>query len=207
MKNIKTKNCNKCNRVFEKKPTVSYRKWNKIKHCSISCAKKGIVAWNKGLKLSEDHKEHLKESIPKGRCTNTGRTHIKEGQSIGRNTQFKNGQIPWNYGLTVENDKRLAHGDRSGTWKGGVTPINLKIRKSSKYKKWRTQVFERDDYTCTICKDRGVALNADHIKPFSTHPELRFELDNGRTLCVDCHKLTDSYGVNTGKKEGDNTTV
>ena len=40
---------------------------------------------------------------------------------------------------------------------------------------------------------KTVTLNADHIKPFAYFPELRFAIDNGRTLCVDCHKKTDTY--------------
>jgi 5-methylcytosine-specific restriction endonuclease McrA len=37
-------------------------------------------------------------------------------------------------------------------------------------------------------------LQADHIKPFAHHPELRFDVNNGRTLCVPCHRKTDTYG-------------
>ena len=37
-------------------------------------------------------------------------------------------------------------------------------------------------------KGHGSKLNADHIKPFSLYPELRLIVENGRTLCVDCHK-------------------
>lgn len=75
-----------------------------------------------------------------------------------------------------------------------VTPELDLLRHSAAYREWRTAVFERDDYTCQECGDRGGELNADHIKTFAHHPDLRFELSNGRTLCVPCHRKTDTYG-------------
>lgn len=65
---------------------------------------------------------------------------------------------------------------------------------SAQERDWRRQVFERDDFTCQICGQRGGRLQADHIKPYSAFPDLRFDLSNGRTLCVDCHRKTDTYG-------------
>lgn len=85
-------------------------------------------------------------------------------------------------------------GYKSHLWEGGKTPVHKKIRQSLQAKLWREEVFRRDDFTCQICKNRGGILNADHIKPFAYYPELRFELSNGRTLCVSCHKATDTYG-------------
>lgn len=79
-------------------------------------------------------------------------------------------------------------------WKGGITPINEKVRKSLEYKLWRKAVFKRDDYTCVWCGQRGGKLQADYIKPFALFPELRFAIDNGRTLCQRCHKTTNTYG-------------
>lgn len=56
--------------------------------------------------------------------------------------------------------------------------------------KWRKAVFERDDYSCQVCRVRGGYLEADHIKPWAYFPDLRFELSNGRTLCRPCHDKT-----------------
>lgn len=87
------------------------------------------------------------------------------------------------------------HGAKCHRWKGGITPINEKIRKSSEYVAWRKEVFLRDDYTCQFCGKRGRGtIHADHIAPFALFPELRFSLDNGRTLCIDCHRKTPTYG-------------
>lgn len=61
-------------------------------------------------------------------------------------------------------------------------------RHSADYYKWRTAVFERDNYTCAICGQRGGTLNAHHIKSFKSFPELRLDVDNGITFCEICHK-------------------
>ena len=95
---------------------------------------------------------------------------------------------------TKEKIRQANLGDKSPRWKGGVNPINNSIRKSAEYKLWRESVFIRDDYTCIWCMQKGVKLQADHIKPFSLFPELRFAIDNGRTLCEECHRKTDTWG-------------
>lgn len=64
---------------------------------------------------------------------------------------------------------------------------------------FRNEVFKRDNYTCQLCGKHGGNLNADHIKSFSEYPDLRFDLSNGRTLCVPCHRNTDSYGRQPAK--------
>ena len=87
----------------------------------------------------------------------------------------------------------MVRGEKSNFWKGGITPINMKIRQSKEYKDWRVAVFARDNYTCQECGSRGVTLHADHIKPFAYYPELRLVIENGRTLCVPCHQKTPTY--------------
>lgn len=53
---------------------------------------------------------------------------------------------------------------------------------------WRKAVFERDDYTCQECGQYGYTLHAHHLKDWANHPDLRFEVSNGITLCARCHK-------------------
>ena len=78
-------------------------------------------------------------------------------------------------------------------WKGGITPMYIKLRQSPEYKAFRTAVFERDDYVCQDCSQRGGKLSVDHIKPFAFYEELRYVLSNGRTLCWECHKKTPTF--------------
>jgi 5-methylcytosine-specific restriction endonuclease McrA len=84
-------------------------------------------------------------------------------------------------------------GEKHPNWQGGKTLARTIIRHSFENRQWRKAVFERDGYPCQFCGERGKKLNADHIKPFALYPELRFELSNGRTLCVECHKKTPTY--------------
>lgn len=88
-------------------------------------------------------------------------------------------------------------GEKSHLWRGGITKANRLERNSARYGDWRKQVFERDNYTCQSCGERGGKLDADHIKPWALFPESRYDLNNGRTLCRPCHLKTDTWGANT----------
>jgi hypothetical protein len=125
---------------------------------------------------TEEHKEKMRIAMG--------------GRNFSPKTTFKKGQP--NFKIRGENHPN---------WKGGINPINNSIRKSLEYRLWRESVFKRYNWTCIWCKERGGKLNADHIKPFSLFPELRFAIDNGRTLCVSCHRKTDTYGKQLTKKQ------
>ncbi len=62
------------------------------------------------------------------------------------------------------------------------------------YRLWREAVFQRDNFTCQACGKHGGYLHADHIASWHNFPELRYEVSNGRTLCVPCHHKTPSWG-------------
>ena len=93
-----------------------------------------------------------------------------------------------------QNPKFCSHVCASKAKDFGKTSIAKRLRAGTDYKEWRTAVFERDDYTCQDCNKRGGKLQADHIEPFAFFPALRFEIDNGRALCIPCHQKTETYG-------------
>lgn len=108
--------------------------------------------------------------------------------------------------VSVENRKKISErqkGNKSHLWKGGISKLHKRIRASAEFKKWRKKVFERDNYTCQECKKRGGELHPHHIKSFTDYPELRFDINNGITLCRECHKLTDNFA---GRKRVQNAS-
>jgi len=88
-----------------------------------------------------------------------------------------------------KNDPRIKRGKDHYAWLGGIYQTNKELRKSPQYKRWHRAVLKRDNYICQFCKQRGRKLNVDHRKPFALYPTLRFNLDNGQTLCISCHLL------------------
>lgn len=79
-------------------------------------------------------------------------------------------------------------GKQNPNWAGGVTP-----RKMSRV--WTQSVFKRDGYRCVICGSQG-RLHAHHLDGYHWCKDRRFDVSNGVTLCVPCHKEFHSqYGT------------
>ncbi len=114
---------------------------------------------------------------------------ISKGKHYSPKSEFKKGQFAK---------------EKHPFWKGGVTKESRLIRGSKEFKEWRKKVFERDNYTCQKCFKQGVFLHPHHIKEFSKYPEIRFNLDNGITLCKECHHKLHKKGGDANGHQTDN---
>jgi len=103
---------------------------------------------------------------------------------------LKSAGIEARKGFTVRTREKLRQanlGSKCWNWKGGITPERVRLRVSLDMKVAREACFRRDDYACRDCGQRGGKLNAHHIYPFQSYPQLKFEVSNVLTLCKHCH--------------------
>lgn len=196
---------------------------------------KGSTPWNKGVKLtvifwegkkhSEESKKKMSESA-KGRVPwNKGirgvyKTSVETKQKISeslcgeKSYQWKGGKpkcLSCNVSLKSIYAKRcrkcagiLFRKENNHNWKGGT-------QKKDRLERVRFQrtvqkiVLERDNYTCQVCNKRGGSLQVDHIQKWSVYPDLRFKIENCRTLCMSCHyKITFNREMPDGTVWGHN---
>lgn len=112
-------------------------------------------------------------------CSNIARKDYRHSEETLRQmSKSMKGVVPKNM---------FEPGEKNINWKGGISTLSMKIRQSKSYREWRRAVLERDNYTCQMCGRKYSKLNAHHKIPFSESRLNRLDLDNGITLCVDCH--------------------
>jgi hypothetical protein len=166
---------------------------NKGKHSSPSTEyKKGHIPWTKGKKgifLGDTNPFYGKKHTLKLKNKLSEFTKKQWESGLFRKEDIRKKRIESFKKVrnTAEWNKKMPKGKNHPNWKGGVTPLIRIIRESSEYKKWRQSIYERDNWTCQKCNERGGELIAHHIKLFSQSPELRFAINNGITLCRKCH--------------------
>lgn len=145
--------------------------------------KKGSVPWNKGLKGFKPSPETL---FKKGHTSwNTGKAVYGKCLECGSKTSIwtKREQPkrcrPCYYKLayTVKEFHPRYKSDRS-------TLAKRQERNDSAYKEWRKSVRDRDGWLCKMANGDCLGkVVAHHILPWAKFPELRYELNNGITLC------------------------
>lgn len=139
-----------------------------------------------GIKMSEETKQKIREA--------------NVGKIIPQEVRDKISKKLKNYKKTEEHIKKVGEaqrGEKHWNWKGGKQ--RERHNGDWRYINWRIRVFKRDDFTCQCCKKVGGYLEAHHIKKWSDYLELRYETDNGITLCRNCHKKIHSNKCQGGQ--------
>ena len=171
------KECLYCGKEF-----YVYKSLQKTKYCSLKCyqksndckIKKGFTpwnkgknglmpqAWNKGKKLNKEERKKISES-------HKGIPNKSKGKKRPQCSKEKH----WNW---IEDRTKVKQ-----YWTE---------RNNPEYKQWRKQVLERDNYQCVVCGEKYTKehkLIVHHILPWRNHIEIRYDINNGITLCQSCH--------------------
>lgn len=124
-------------------------------------------------------------------------------QSV-RSDSLKCGAIQSCGCLHREKSRERFSGESHPRWNPSLTHEERKTGRcynSTEYFNWRFSVFKRDNFTCVKCNEESHGnIQAHHLNSWDTHIEERFSVDNGITLCIDCHKEFHryfGYGNNT----------
>lgn len=144
----------------------------------------GRIGYFRGRKHSSETKEQMSKQ--------------RLGKPNKSSTKFKKGHVPWikTHGTSMETRQKqsiLKKGKRMGInhprWIHDRTKLKRyddtnKDRRSSAYRDWRKQVWLRDNFKCKIeNQDCSGRLEAHHILGWTEYPELRYDINNGITLC------------------------
>lgn len=181
--------CKICSKSFE-----DYISNKRSGFCSVSCygiSKKGSNGYWLGKKRDLGTMKKLQDGKARFIKENGGHGFWK-GKARGPLTESAKEKLRLSNLGKHTNTVNFGRRETHWHWRGGKSDNRHKVR-SPEYKAWVKSVFERDDYTCQGCRVRGCILQAHHIKSWAHYPDLRFDISNGQTLCVHCHKLTYNY--------------
>jgi len=178
--------CKVCGKEFLKS-WYSLKNWERASFCSSHC--------------------HNNQKIPK-KCLTCGIIFVKKGEY-----SLKGWEVV-KFCSEKCSDVGIS-GEKSVHWKDGATELYRAIRVSTQYIKWRKDVFSSCGTKCVFCGETK-NLHVDHIKSLkdiikensiktiieARNTKCLWDINNGRVLCFDCHKLTDTYGVRNNMEAG-----
>ena len=191
-------------------PTGIYKRtkpvWNKG---TKGVCKPNSGSFKKGVKVSEKDKKKRVEGIR--RYYDNGGVGPMTGKSPSNKTRKKISKALKGKIVSKETRKKLSKvnegkskGEKSGNWKGGITPFAYQIRNLSECRDWKKKVFGKDYYTCQYSgaksgNGKTVYLEVHHIKSFSKILEENSIITIKQAL--ECKELWDiTNGITLSKK-------
>jgi len=157
----------------------------------VGCSRGPILTIKKKYSINRPNIK-IKNMRP---CKWCGEIEILSGRSKGRENR---GKFCSKECYTAWQKSEENRGENNPAWvDGGKHEDYLNhLRKSEEWRTWREAVFQRDNYTCQLCGEKGLELHPHHILQKCDYPDLIFEISNGITLCKGCHM---SKGVHSFK--------
>ena len=155
--------------------------------------KNGHIPWNKGKTWNKENRNKISKTLKRKYKTGEiihgmlNRKHTKKTKIKMKNAKLKNPVRYW------KDKKRIdMRGNKHPRW-NPLTKTNY--IDAFKIKEWRNTVFKRDKYICQECGKRNCYLHPHHIVPkiechLMDYDELIYDIDNGLTLCKECHMET-----------------
>lgn len=163
--------CPRCGKMF-----IAYTT-NDKRYCSLACSSKGNQnGFRKGHYRLQTVKEREKRSKSmmgnkNGKGRPKGYKHTTEWRL--RMSEMKRGTNAPSY---IDGKGRERANKRNQEW-----------RYNTHYQMWREGVFKRDNYRCQICGEKGRYLQAHHIVMVKDNEDLKYDIDNGVTVCAEHH--------------------
>ena len=136
-----------------------------------------------------------------------GKKHTEETKKIIKEKR-KLQKMRKGFTVTEKTRKKISNsrygkykGKENKNWKGGISPLIVKIRGLIQNKEWIRNVFKKDNFTCKMCNKRGLILEAHHINMLTKIVRTNnikseedaincselWDISNGITLCKECH--------------------
>lgn len=143
----------------------------------------------RGFKHTEETKERMRANHPHLMRSHTDEEKAKVSKAM-REWHRTHPHPRMGKKASAETKRKMSlarQGSKNANWKGGLTELVKGIRRSPEFYQWRKAVLDRDKHTCQDCKTTE-NLDAHHIQSLVEFPEGIFDVDNGLTLCQNCHK-------------------
>ena len=180
------KKCRVCGKTFSAKWGVSWKQWKK----SFWCSRKCFNSTRRERKISHEHKIRISRSLMGRIVSKETRRKISLANTGKTATAITRERLRMSHlGIPNKNKgiKRPTHsGENHWNWKKDRTQIKVGDRflNDPLQKGWRKAVKNRDGWKCRIANNNCFGkLEAHHILPWSEFPELRYQINNGVTLC------------------------
>lgn len=132
-----------------------------------------LRAYRKGRPLSEEHKDKIRQA-------QIGKPKNLSLEARLKMSECKKGKPAWNKGL-----KGYLSGEKNPMWIKDRTKVKqFEKRLGSLYTQWRRECHKRDKYQCKLHSEEcSGKLEVHHILRWQDHKELRYDVNNGITLC------------------------